>query len=343
MYKFNRGLDNIYSYQAQNNQLIYLKKDSSSSELFLNDNRIIEENVKSFISNSEYIVFTTTKQKVFIYNILENTLNLLFENHAVGEIFFSDYRIDLYRWNDDNFSNYDRLFYDYLNRKIIFENSIIPTREVNGGLLFEQLTHTTLKSINFETGTYHWEVDLGVYINSVLGVFANKLWIYTGTNELISLALNTGQILQRIRSHDFHPNVSDSGFVAFAVHFEEEQGRITFLEHRTYVEFDLASCQVIRQKSFDTGNPQADWAFSVNSLDDDYCYFVGNQGRDAGFAQWVGVLNRTTLEVEWSEHLGKQNPRNYWALNKAPLSDGNKLYVHDSEGTLHIFEKTEDN
>ncbi|MDZ7898650.1 MAG: hypothetical protein U5N85_11585 [Arcicella sp.] len=315
---------------------MYVKK-IDKRNLFI-DNKLLAEDIGTFIFDGKNIVYDNQKPDILIYDLLNKKMELLLPEYRLGEILFSNYRTHV-----GNRINQIRetVFYDYKERKAIFINSPLPTHEVNGNLLFEQPTNTTLKSINLETGTYNWEVDLSVYISSVLGVFGNQLWIYTGTDELMSLALDTGQVLQRIRSNDLHPAVSNANLVANAVHFEAIHGRVTFLKDRDYLEFDLATCQVIRQKSFDTGNPYTDWAFSVSSLDDDYCYFVGNQGRDAGFAQWVGVLNRKTLEVEWSEHLGKQNQRDFWALTKAPISDGNKLYIHDSEGTLHIFEKEE--
>lgn len=331
-YIFLEKKDGVFQYKPENNHLIF----NGKSEIII-DEIVIVNGVRDDFFTLDDNIFLNKDNKCFVFNY-EGKIQFIFENqNAISKSKDNVFLVDA-------LSNNQLYYFNRYKKGVLktIENYNWELTFINKGILFLYI-NSILKSINLEAGTHNWETDLGVYISSVLGVFDNKLWIYTGTNELISLALDTGQILQQIRSNDLHSSVSDANLVAYAVHFEEAHGRLTFLKERDYLEFDLATCQVTRQKSFDTGNPQTDWAFSVSSLDGDYCYFVGNQGRDSGFAQWVGVLSRTTLEVEWSEHLGKYNPRNYWALNKAPLSDDNKLYVHDSEGTLHIFEKEEDN
>jgi hypothetical protein len=247
--------------------------------------------------------------------------------------------------------NPPQLLHEIPNRHSLSQN--ISTRFKNK--LIGCFSRTIIKSLNLETGKYHWEVDLSEYckyssvatsyqivegmIREVFGVFEDKIWVYTDARLLLGLSLQTGQVLLKIDTNKFH----SGGFVFFAAHFLPQEGIIGFLIEQHYLEYDLRTLTVIKEKNFDTGQHLTDWKFSLSTFTNDYIYFVGNKGSEYGFSQFVGVLNRKNLEVEWWQNMGEGNKTPYFSLTKAPLSDGKKLYVHDSEGTLHIFEKTEDN
>lgn len=86
-------------------------------------------------------------------------------------------------------------------------------------------------------------------------------------------------------------------------------------------------------KLFYPSDNKIDWADPEGiAFDDNYIYF-----RDIEIAT-IGVLNRQTKQIEWYYRLYDTIPRTNVVINDIQVSD-NKLYVLDTGGTLHIFER----
>ncbi|MDJ1472540.1 hypothetical protein [Xanthocytophaga flava] len=209
-----------------------------------------------------------------------------------------------------------------------------------------------LRSLSLINGEYEWEVDLSDYcsyifaekgevmgsIRQVLGIWNDILWLYLESRRLLGILLSNGQIVANVEIEQTHPELTNAGFTNG--YLDEKQGLVCFLATRYYLEFDLAKLQIHRIKNFTTGHADTDWNFGMtHTFTEEYVYFTANQGRSSGFTQLVGVLNRASLQVEWYQNLGTDQQSRFWSLNQAPQVSENKLYVLDSEGTLHIFER----
>ncbi len=360
MFKISNRIDGIIWYKVNQGNIVYTNNHLEGMGLYLNYDLITKEEVKSIVYDGENIIYTTTRNCVFVFNIIKKNIRLLFENSGLGEITFSKNRIDLIKWKDINYSSYDRFFYDYKKNEVIFKNSVIPTHEVNSGQLFERATHTLLKSINLESGTYLWETDLSDYckilsvsnepaqgmIRQVFGVWGDKLWVGFDGNQYASLDLLTGKVLQYFKLEDIDEIFQEVN--ALSPYFDGNNGLLCFLENRIYAEINLNTLRVERKKNFVTDNTETDWNFSSNTFSESHVYFVATRTSSRFSPNYVGVFDRATMEVVWSKDLElyklppvKNMPARF--LAQAPQSDGDKLYVLDTHGTLHVFEKIEEN
>ena len=133
MFKISNRIDGIIWYKVNQGNIVYTNNHLEGMGLYLNYDLITKEEVKSIVYDGENIIYTTTRNCVFVFNIIKKNIRLLFENSGLGEITFSKNRIDLIKWKDINYSSYDRFFYDYKKNEVIFKNSVIPTHEVNSG------------------------------------------------------------------------------------------------------------------------------------------------------------------------------------------------------------------
>lgn len=209
-----------------------------------------------------------------------------------------------------------------------------------------------INCIDIQKGEYKWEINLSVYcqyesaekgevtgtVRQLLGIWNNILWLYLESRRLIGVLLSTGQIGANVAIEQTHPDLMYAGFTNG--YLDQKKGLVCFLATRYYLEFDLAQLQIHRINNFDTAHPDKDWNFGItNTFTEEYVYFTANQGRSSGFTQMVGVLSRTSLEVEWYENLAENRQERFWSLNQAPQVSEDKLYILDSESTLHIFEK----
>lgn len=218
----------------------------------------------------------------------------------------------------------------------------------------------SLIGVDSITGTYLWESDLSEYckilsvsnepaqgmIRQVFGVWRDKLWVGFDGNQYASLDLNTGKVLQYFKLNEINEIFQEVN--ALSPYFDKDNGLLCFLENKIYAEINLNTLRVERKKSFLTDNTETDWNFSSNTFSESHVYFVATRASSRFSPNYVGVFDRATMEVVWSKDLElyklppvKNMPARF--LAQAPQSDGDKLYVLDTHGTLHIFEKIEEN
>jgi hypothetical protein len=195
-------------------------------------------------------------------------------------------------------------------------------------------SHATLKSINLETGTYLWEVDLGKYstaqeavnIREILGIWEDNLVVLMNNNDtLVLISFSTGQIVAEI----CHIHAYCGGVWSFGWYFHLEGGYVYLLQQNSYIRINLST------QTIETLWVHENTRYTIQrvSYDEQYAYFMG--GNDNSIQpDLMGVFDRKELKIVW------QYDHPIYS-SQPPQSDGNKLYCLDTAGTLHIFEREE--
>ncbi|MBK8389221.1 MAG: hypothetical protein IPL23_08035 [Saprospiraceae bacterium] len=102
---------------------------------------------------------------------------------------------------------------------------------------------------------------------------------------------------------------------------------------------DLKTLKVIDFHSFIIPDKSKQWTIVSCTMDDDFVYFNGNLGGSFFSPSAVGIFDRHKKEVVWYEDLKLYEQDQYRFINHPPQYGGGKLYVHDSKGTLYIYER----
>ncbi|HAO50764.1 MAG TPA: hypothetical protein DCR35_16555 [Runella sp.] len=214
----------------------------------------------------------------------------------------------------------------------------------------------TLKSLSLLTGKYEWELDLSsrknpegsrdveAQIGQLVGVWENQLILTMSNGELVSVDTQTGNILWETQQLETQINQGPPhkwrGHLSFnGCHIEN--GKLYEIVGSVYYCIDLTNQAV--EILWQDQRTEEYVTVQHRTYTEDYIYFTGSLN-GAFQPHIIGVFNRKTLSLEWVEDMSLPvlpsmgySP----SLNQAPQVDGNKLYVLDSGGTLHIFEKEE--
>jgi PQQ-like domain len=323
MYSFSKRLENVYSYQAKNNNLVY--KSFHENTLYFNDNEIFK-NIETFVFNGYYIIFSST-EKPTIYKLWledKNQVNVLFENHALGDKLHTDNEITIYGYEEGK-----RILYDFEKDKVIFiqpKPSWFNTEEY---IFFTKSQEPILESFSLETGEYLWETNITIEgdtdprLKQVLGISGDVLVVFTFGSTLVGIDVHTGEILWSILPKGFYP----LGFTGMAWCWHLADGYLYLLRHQYYLRINLSNQQleVLWQTLPDT------LEFEDCSYTEEHIYFMAIDKKSNIFnTSILGVFDRKALKIVW------QHDQPIYS-SQPPQADGNKLYCLDTAGTLHIF------
>ena len=214
-----------------------------------------------------------------------------------------------------------------------------------------------LNSFSLLTGKCEWELDLSsrknpegsrdveAQIGQLVGVWENQLILTMSNGELVSVDTQTGNILWETQQLETQINQGPPhkwrGHLSFnGCHIEN--GKLYEMVGSVYYCIDLTTQAV--EILWQDQRTEEYVTVQHRTYTEDYIYFTGSLN-GAFQPHIIGVFNRKTLSLEWVEDMNLPvlpsmgySP----SLNQAPQVDGNKLYVLDSGGTLHIFEKESD-
>ena len=217
-------------------------------------------------------------------------------------------------------------------------------------------------STNRITGEFEWETNLSgrkylikneeqeAYIIAILGVYESHLLVWLAGDRLISIDTNNGTILYEILP--FEGLVDVNGFQLWDfrdLFLEQETGKIIMLNKLFYYEIDILTQQVQQCKSFYTGNayglgrlpnmpePPTDITFKQAVYTNYFIYFIGGYTFATNI---VGVFNRKTYNIDWQESINLLETDNFNNFKDIQYAN-NKIYVLDTAGNLHVFEKEE--
>jgi hypothetical protein len=215
--------------------------------------------------------------------------------------------------------------------------------------LCSEVTKTLLRSLSLLTGEYEWEVDLGgrQYLNAanepmeaeiqqIIGIWENQLLVSLSNQTLVGIDINKGTILWEKCPWSAYPSLS--GGLANPI---LEKDSVFWYSYGAYFEFHLPSLRGKLLKEYPhTDKSTPPFAIKQAVFTEKYIYFIASQ-KSVILNNIVGVFNRETLQIDWQEELDilpKKSSDPYNSLLQIQATE-DKIYVLDSGGTLHIFER----
>ncbi|MDI9880167.1 hypothetical protein [Flectobacillus longus] len=195
--------------------------------------------------------------------------------------------------------------------------------------------HDNFKILALNTnGAIIWQTQLnrnGKILN-FLGVHEDVLVVclqFGNTYGLMGLDINTGKILW---------NRDDWGLLQ-GHHTTMQNGKIFSLKGGAfsdsyYLEADIATVSLLRYGEVPNLKKHGFSIFNY-TLYENFIYFTASK-IGTSEATIVGVLAYDSLELLWWQEVELENGA---FLAQKPQVDGDKLYILDTGGTLHIFEK----
>ncbi|MFZ1789708.1 MAG: hypothetical protein WAT92_15420 [Saprospiraceae bacterium] len=249
---------------------------------------------------------------------------------------------------------YSLNIYNILNEESfkIFENVSINILDYsqNHSLLFYYNLNNTIAAFNIEKKETIWETNimniLGVsksekiealHLTKVFGILKENLWLSFEFHYIIGLSIIDGEILFSFNINDLLP--PENKYRWLFPHFDEDAGTISYCESNAYFVLDLKTLKVIDFHSFIIPDKSNQWTIVSCTMDDNFVYFNGNLGGSFFSPSAVGIFDRHKKEVVWYEDLKLYEQDQYRFINHPPQYGGGKLYVHDSKGTLYIYER----
>lgn len=345
-YIFFERKENVKNYAVHKDKMSLLLKDGN----FFYNNEHFGRAVEGFFFHDIFLYFsvdgvstsiinTNTDEKkniptIFNEDTVQNNTFLIGNNYErVDNTLFYSAEISLYQLNP------------YKLIKVLPHRCIFSQFLRIDNLLFTEKLKTTLSSLSLLTGEYEWEVDLGEKLGSydsigkIYGVVDNVLWLVSQRGILFGLDINNGGVMYHL-NYDNVNTFQEQGLVKakyFYSLFDESNKKLIGLSWQQYWEIDLTQpekgLQVFNLKEFNHSYFVDTWADPQGIVfDENYVYF-----RDIEIST-VGVLNRKSKQIEWHTRINNLQPRPSTIINDIQISE-DKLYVLDTGGTLHIFEK----
>lgn len=294
----------------------------------------VEDVVDNFIFNNYLLL--NKKRDVFIFNIDNNEITTIPNTLSVNTI-----ANDTYYWVFVDAFDYSKLF--LIDFKKGFKSDLSINYKYSWEFIFAYKStiiffqNSILKLYSISSETIEWEA----YINRngdifhLLGVRNDELLVLWkrgyDTYGVIGFNIHNGHILWNI---DNNPLLN-----GLTTEFTNNQHSLFSTKGEGggsyFIELDLNLKQVSRYgdlPGFRQNNLQITWSW----VKEDKVYFTAlHQSR---FANTVGVFDYQTLELIWWETL-PLSANDFIGGGESLQIDGDKLYVLDSGGTLHIFER----
>jgi hypothetical protein len=199
-----------------------------------------------------------------------------------------------------------------------------------------------LMCINKTNGSLFWIINVASTLNksgeviNIIGTYSALLILCIKRNistfELVALNINTGAVAWALE---------DLGLLyGYTAKINEETGSILSLRAQAnqsyYLEVDIVNASIKRYGEIDElyklGLSIAD--FTVH---DKFIYFTAHYMNSFG-PEAIGILNYETLELLWWEHV-KLDEGAFFGVGQKPVVEEDRLYILDTKGTLHIYEK----
>ena len=209
----------------------------------------------------------------------------------------------------------------------------------------------TIQGIEIYTGQFLWEFplsSLGKWKNSwdeerdfevykLIGIYNNIFWAFIEIGGFIGLDIKTGELKYRIS--EYHMGKESKLFFRSDYYLDNERGKIFGLAH-IFIEIDLNQdppfvTQYGLQEEFEKYNIKKanDTAEDFVVQDNLLYFYLAEQLR-------FGVLDINTKEIIYiSEPIAVvERDDSFTRLRDLKVSE-NKVYILDSNHTLHIFER----
>jgi len=250
-------------------------------------------------------------------------------------------------------SDFNSAIFDIINNEFhyILNSRIFKFLEWKEKLFFKN--KNTIQGIEIYTGQFLWEFplsSLGKWKNSwdeerdfevykLIGIYNNILWAFIEIGGFIGLDIKTGELKYRIS--EYHMGKESKLFFRSDYYLDNERGKIFGLAH-IFIEIDLNQdppfvTQYGLQEEFEKYNIKKanDTAEDFVVQDNLLYFYLAEQLK-------FGVLDINTKEIIYvSEPIAVVERDDCFTQLKDLKVSENKVYILDSNNTLHIFEREE--
>jgi len=307
------------------NGKFYCSEWENNYKIFDENLELIEEGKdKAFLYLSKEFLetyFLDEQQKIFITALLDREENLM----VLGDIDRSAISV---------FSNEYIYIYIYKKNKIYDDVMSIRAFSIQEK---EHLWEFSLAS--FGKWKNSWDEERYFEVYKLIGIYNNILWAFIEIGGFIGLDIKTGELKYRIS--EYHMGKESKLFFRSDYYLDNERGKIFGLAH-IFIEIDLNQdppfvTQYGLQEEFEKYNIKKanDTAEDFVVQDNLLYFYLSDQLR-------FGVLDINTKEIIYiSEPIAVvERDDSFTQLKDLKVSE-NKVYILDSNHTLHIFEREE--
>ena len=193
-----------------------------------------------------------------------------------------------------------------------------------------------------------WDEERDFEIRHFIGIYNGIIWAFIEIGGFIGLDIETGELKYRIR--EYHQAIGKTstssyddskGFFRSDYLLNSEKGKILGLAVDVFIEIDLTQeppfvTQYGLQEEFEKYNIKGKDTSTKYAVKDNLLYFyLAEQLR-------FGILDINTKEIIYiSEPIAVvERDNSFTRLRDLKVSE-NKVYILDSNHTLHIFEREE--
>jgi len=319
---------------------------------FSNGKEVIGENGHSILISPLSLQFLNYKEPYFYIPDIYGNTYLIMENEVrfLKDIFIKDVISDSFLLVSKDKKT---AILNIINNEFhyILNSRIFKFLEWKEKLFFKN--KNTIQGIEIYTGQFLWEFplsSLGKWKNSwdeerdfevykLIGIYNNIFWAFIEIGGFIGLDIKTGELKYRIS--EYHMGKESKLFFRSDYYLDNERGKIFGLAH-IFIEIDLNQdlpfvTQYGLQEEFEKYNIKKanDTAEDFVVQDNLLYFYLAEQLK-------FGVLDINTKEIIYiSEPIAVvERDNSFTRLRDLKVSE-NKVYILDSNDTLHIFEREE--
>jgi len=230
-------------------------------------------------------------------------------------------------------------------RELPFENYTVELVVADIGIGY--FDKNKISALDIKGSKIKWELVLDqfgeVQLQRILGVYQNELLVVLGEHVLLSINVETGEILHKwheLKGFEINATYKDELPSASNFVLDEAVGKLIGAFHTYYFEIDLVSREIIYiqlEEELTSHSIRNLKSVSNNPFTSTHLYLTA----DVTLEEFpntdlnaVLALNRETKKIDWV-HTFKESGI---GTNIPQITDTH-LYMLDLEGTLHIFKK----
>lgn len=333
----------VKSFKVQENSEFILTNEG----LYLQGKKI-DERVETFSLSNDRLIFvkgdtTFLFKKSGVEFIKETQVNktVIYQSVSKNDAVFTS------ELNLDDFTlRYEMV--EFGTRDTAFEFGRLPISVGiyrNGNVVFLYLEHklTCFKLYN-QRSVWEAELENRVKIEKIINVYQHQLLIACSDHLLLSVDVNTGEILHKWKELSGFEEGQYKGFLPEPADFvlDKEAGNLIGVFSKYYFEIDLASGEInyedIRQE-LNTHHINSFRRMGDNPFTKDHLFVTAHAELDERpnvDLDCVLALNRNTKRVDWM-HIFKDTGLG----TNVPQITSTHLYQLDTEKNLYVFERTD--
>ena len=299
------------------------------------------------------------------FNVFTNRSVNTFFNYQ-GKVINTFEEKDFYYY----FSDSSFIYYDRVSKRLMYNDLELLRGKILSSYIFDDLLffekESKIQTINFLSGQFLWEFSLSSLgkgkdyntdeefdyeVEQFVGIYNNILWVYIERGGFIGLDIQTGELKHRILGIpkgnllgkvDSYVD-SEEFYIFYRAKFilDDKKGIIIGLIADRFFEIDLNKEKItpMLYGMWDKMEKMNLKKYGVNgntSLQGDLLYFYNDKELQ------FGILDINTKEIIYvSEPIAVvERDDSFTRLRDLKVSE-NKVYILDSNHTLHIFEKEE--